>query len=204
MDAVAPPIRVRDLPALEARIWQVGPLTDSDVSAGAIARCVAAGGLVGLDVQGLTRRITGGAVAAAHAARRTGYLRRLAVLKADEEELLIFTGATLLAAAVDKVWRAGVREVLVTRGSRGSTIYGPAGAIAIDPLVPRRKVDPTGCGDTYLGPTSRRASRATTCTPAACSRRPPHAQDRGQRAARREPWRILARLQTAAPVSGSP
>jgi sugar/nucleoside kinase (ribokinase family) len=203
VDAVAPPIRVRDLPALDARIWQVGPLTGADVSAGVIARCIATGGLVGLDVQGLTRRIAGGAVGPARPARRPTHLRRLNVLKADEEELLIHTGAGELAAAVDKVRHAGVREVLVTQASRGSTIYGPDGAIAIDPLPPRRNVDPTGCGDTYLAAylAARLASDdLRACGMFAAAAATLKMESAGPLDAGRS--EILARLQEAAPAAG--
>ena len=45
---------------------------------------------------------------------------------------------------------AGVREVLVTHGSEGAVIYGGSSPIAIAAIPPRRTVDATGCGDTYL------------------------------------------------------
>ncbi len=150
VDAVAAPIRVGDVGMVTARLWQIGPLTSRDVELGVIARCAAMGGLIGLDVQGLTRRIVAGAVEAARPARRLQELGRLDVLKADEAELRIHTGIKDLAAAAAKIRDAGVREVLVTRASRGSIIFGPDGAIEIDAIAPRRQVDPTGCGDTYL------------------------------------------------------
>jgi sugar/nucleoside kinase (ribokinase family) len=43
-----------------------------------------------------------------------------------------------------------VREVLITRGSDGAVIYGPGAPISIAAVPPRRTVDATGCGDTYL------------------------------------------------------
>jgi sugar/nucleoside kinase (ribokinase family) len=150
VDAIAAPIRVGDLPPVAARIWQIGPLTSRDVELGVIDRCVEAGGLVGLDVQGLTRRIVAGAVEAAPPARRLDELDRLDVLKADDTEILILTGVTEVPAAAARVRDAGVREVLVTKASRGSTVLGPDGALAVEAVVPRRHVDPTGCGDTYL------------------------------------------------------
>jgi sugar/nucleoside kinase (ribokinase family) len=125
-------------------------LTRRDVELGMIGRCAALGGLVGLDVQGLTRRIVERAVEAARPMRRPDELGRLDVLKADEAELLIHTGMSDLAAAAARVRAAGVRELLVTKGSRGSTIFGPDRAIPIEAMAPRRQVDPTGCGDTYL------------------------------------------------------
>jgi sugar/nucleoside kinase (ribokinase family) len=77
-------------------------------------------------------------------------LRDLDVLKADEEEILTYTGGTSVEAAVAKVHAAGVREVLITRGSEGAVIYGRGVALSIAAVPPRRTVDATGCGDTYL------------------------------------------------------
>ena len=77
-------------------------------------------------------------------------LRDLDVLKADEEEILTYTGAGSVEAAVAEVRAAGVREVLITYGSEGAVIYGAAAPIAIAAVPPRRTVDATGCGDTFL------------------------------------------------------
>ena len=45
---------------------------------------------------------------------------------------------------------AGVREVLITYGSEGAVIYGAGAPIVIAAVPPRRTVDATGCGDTFL------------------------------------------------------
>jgi len=150
VDAVAPPIRARDLPPLAARIWQIGPLTRQEGDVGLIAHCAAQGGLVGLDVQGFTREVVDGAVQPAPPAATLAPLAGLDVLKADDAEILSFTGTAEVGAAAAKVQAAGVRETLVTYASRGSTVFAPAGRIEIAALPPRRHLDPTGCGDTYL------------------------------------------------------
>ena len=150
VDAVAPPIRARDLPPLQARIWQIGPLTRQEGDLGLIERCAALGGLVAMDVQGFTREVVEGEVRPAPPADQLAPLARLDVLKADDAEVLSFTGARDLASAAARVQAAGVSETLVTYASRGSTIFGPGGRIEIGALPPRRQVDPTGCGDTYL------------------------------------------------------
>ena len=49
-----------------------------------------------------------------------------------------------------RVRAAGAREVLVTHASAGATIYGPRSARQIEAVPPRRSVDTTGCGDTFL------------------------------------------------------
>src|SRR5688572_22601396 len=64
VDARAGPIAVAALPELRGRIWQFGPLTETDVELATIGHCAALGGLVGMDVQGLTRAIVGGEVRA--------------------------------------------------------------------------------------------------------------------------------------------
>jgi sugar/nucleoside kinase (ribokinase family) len=150
VDAVALPIRARDLPALSARIWQIGPLTRQEGDLGLIAHCAGRGGLVAMDVQGFTREVKDGAVRPAPPAPGLDQLEGLDVLKADDAEILGYTGAPAIAAAAARVAAAGVRETLVTYASRGSTIFGPGGRIEVRALPPRRHVDPTGCGDTYL------------------------------------------------------
>jgi sugar/nucleoside kinase (ribokinase family) len=150
VDARAGPIAVAALPAVRARIWQIGPLTDTDVELAMISHCAGLGGLVGMDVQGLTRAVIDGEVQASAPARGMDYLRDLDVLKADDTEILTYTGAADIEAAVARVRDAGAREVLVTHASAGATIYGPGAAIAIAAAPPRRTVDTTGCGDTFL------------------------------------------------------
>jgi sugar/nucleoside kinase (ribokinase family) len=150
VDAIADPIRVADLPPIAARIWQIGPLTRQEGDLGLIAACAQRGGLVAMDVQGFTREVVEGAVRPAPPAERLDELRHLDVLKADDAEILAYSGTAEIAAAAAKVGEAGVRETLVTYASRGSTIFGPAGRLEIRALPPRRHVDPTGCGDTYL------------------------------------------------------
>jgi sugar/nucleoside kinase (ribokinase family) len=150
VDARAGPIAVAALPDVRARIWQIGPLTQSDVELAMIGHCAALGGLVGMDVQGLTRAVVDGSVQASAPRARLDDLRDLDVLKADEEEMLTYTGDATVEAAVRTVRAAGVREVLVTRGSEGAIIYGPGAPIPIAAIPPRRTVDATGCGDTYL------------------------------------------------------
>ena len=150
VDARAGPIAAAALPDVRARIWQIGPLTKSDVELAMIGRCAGLGGLVGMDVQGLTRDVVDGQVRASGAAVQMDDLRDLDVLKADEEEVLIYTGANSVEAAVAKVHGAGVREVLITRGSEGAVIYGGGAPLSIAAVPPRRTVDATGCGDTYL------------------------------------------------------
>jgi sugar/nucleoside kinase (ribokinase family) len=148
--AIADPIHSGDVPDVSAGLWQLGPLTSRDLDPALASRCARAGGLVGIDVQGLTRIVQDGEVRPHGPESLPDDLSLIDVLKADEDEILTFTGETDLAAAVARVRGAGVAEILITRASRGSTIHGPRGSSEIAAVTPRPKVDPTGCGDTYL------------------------------------------------------
>jgi sugar/nucleoside kinase (ribokinase family) len=150
VDSRADPLIVNDLPPIRAQIWQIGPLTDQDIDPAIIARCARAGGAVGMDVQGLTRRVVAGEVRASEPLGGVDHLRHVDVLKADEEEILTYTGCAILDEAIAKVRGAGVREVLITRGSRGSVVFADGDALEIEAVPPRRVADATGCGDTYL------------------------------------------------------
>lgn len=150
VDARAGMIAVAALPDIRARIWQIGPLTSDDVELAMIGHCARLGGLVGLDVQGLTRVVVGGKVGASTPAAPIDYLSDLDALKADEAEILTYTGSDSVEQAVARVHSAGAREILITYGSAGATLYGPDPAISIEAIPPRRTVDATGCGDTFL------------------------------------------------------
>lgn len=44
----------------------------------------------------------------------------------------------------------GPTEVIITRGNLGSLVYAGNRFYEIPAFPPRRLVDPTGCGDTYM------------------------------------------------------
>jgi sugar/nucleoside kinase (ribokinase family) len=168
VDARADRLSVADLPPIRARVWQIGPLTDQDINPAIIAHCADTGGAVGMDVQGLTRRIVAGEVRSSDPLGGADRLRHVNVLKADEEEILTYTGCSSVDEATARVRAAGVREVLITRGSRGSIVYGDGDRLEIDAVPPRRVADATGCGDTYLA--AYMAHRLTGADRAECAR----------------------------------
>jgi sugar/nucleoside kinase (ribokinase family) len=168
VDARAEPLRPDDLPPIRARIWQIGPLTDQDIDPAVIARCAGTGGAVGIDVQGLTRRIVAGEVRPSDPLGGADQLHHVDVLKADEEEILTYTGCTTVDEAAARVRAAGVREVLITRGSRGSVVHADGHPLAIEAVPPRRVADATGCGDTFLA--AYMAHRLTCADRAECAR----------------------------------
>lgn len=72
------------------------------------------------------------------------------ILKLDETEILQITGSTDESAAVAKVKRWAVAEILVTKSSRGSVIYVGEESRHIPAMPASKTVDATGCGDAYM------------------------------------------------------
>jgi sugar/nucleoside kinase (ribokinase family) len=144
-----------DLPDLRTRWAHVAPLARNEWPAETLAalgrRC-----RVLLDGQGLVRVPEVGPLRLDDAFDRD-ILRHIWTLKLADEE----------AEVVGDPTRLGVREVLVTHGSRGSTVY--CGGTA--EFVPARPIDtdPTGAGDAFS--TAYIVARNAGFAPAGAARR---------------------------------
>jgi len=150
VDARAGGLFLEDLPPLRARLVHVGPLTKEDVDPSIIRHYAKLGSTIALDAQGLTRDIVGGEVVASHGPGLGAFLRHVDVFQADDEEILTFTGLAAVNEAAARVRADGAGTVIVTKASRGSLVFGPEGTLRIPAVPPRRRLDATGCGDTYL------------------------------------------------------
>ena len=181
VDACAGTIAAAALPDLSARIWHIGPLTETDVELTMIARCAEPGGLVGMDVQGLTRVVIDGEVRARAPVERMDYLRHVGVLKADDAEILTYTGARDIETAVARCARPARASPGDARQRRRHDLRTALGASSVEAVPPRRSVDTTGCGDTFSQPIWRAGSPPTTCANAASCGRCGIDQHRGSR-----------------------
>lgn len=158
VEAVAEPWTPDDLreAVADARWVHVGPLLRSDFPVETI-EFLAQGRRLSLDAHGLVRVPEPGPLRL-DADFDRDLLRHVAVLKVSEEE----------AAAIGSVEELGVPEVLLTRGSRGSTII--VGGRSEDvPAYPILDVDPTGAGDVFA--VVYLASRGAGFAPGAAARR---------------------------------
>lgn len=150
VDARAGGIFLEDLPPVGTRLVHIGPLTKEDVDPSVIRHYAKRGAMVALDAQGLTRDVVGGEVVASRNPGLGAFLRHVDVFQADDEEILTFTGLSSVAEAVARVRADGAGTVIVTMASRGSLVFGPEGMLRVPAVPPRRRLDATGCGDTYL------------------------------------------------------
>lgn len=135
VDALGDAWQPADLPEIRARWVHVAPLARHEWPSATLA-ALARRARVSLDGQGLVRRAATGPLEVDDDFDRD-VLRHVWVLKLAEEE----------AAVIGDISSLGVREVVVTRGSRGSTVYCGGNA----ERVPARAVegDPTGAGDAF-------------------------------------------------------
>jgi sugar/nucleoside kinase (ribokinase family) len=140
----------------------VAPLTRADFPAETLV-ALARSSRVSLDGQGLVRQARVGPLEL-DADYDPEVLRPVSILKLSDEE------ADLLVDGYDEraLARLGVREVVVTLGSRGCIVYADGVAEFVRAhAVP--STDPTGAGDTFA--TAYLAARSTGAAPAAAARR---------------------------------
>jgi sugar/nucleoside kinase (ribokinase family) len=149
--AVADPFSVADLGDLRAKTIHLGPLTDRDMDLGFLVAIGDREEIIALDAQGLTRRVmSDGEVKAVSWQDAEKGLSSIDILKLDEKEAKILTETDNSADASQILLDMGIKELIVTYGSKGSQLYFQNILINIPALPPRKIVDATGCGDTYM------------------------------------------------------
>ncbi|WP_158825406.1 PfkB family carbohydrate kinase [Mucilaginibacter lacusdianchii] len=140
---------IDDIANVEAKIFHLGPLLADDISVDTI-RHLASKGQVSLDVQGYLRDVQKQNVVTTDWSDKLQALPYISILKANEFELEALTGTCDIEEAARMLHNWGVKEVVVTLGSKGSVIYAHDAFYTIPAYVPTVVADATGCGDTYM------------------------------------------------------
>jgi sugar/nucleoside kinase (ribokinase family) len=109
-----------------------------------VAALARGGRRLALDGQGLVRLARTGPLSTDASVDRS-MLAALAVLTLNEEEAETLVGA----AEPERLHTLGVREVVLTLGSRGAVVVADAEATHIAPQPVDGAVDPTGAGDAF-------------------------------------------------------
>jgi len=159
----ADPFTLEQIQQIEARYTILGSLLAHDFPIEAFAYLHQHSCLV-VDVQGYLREVRGENVHAVDWTEKCEVLKYVDILKVNEYEMEVLTGENDPRKAALQLADWGVREVLLTFGSYGSLIYDSATKQFIDiPAIPPKKlVDATGCGDTYvMGYVFKRAQGAS-------------------------------------------
>jgi sugar/nucleoside kinase (ribokinase family) len=145
----AEPFKVEEVALADAKIYHLGPLLADDIPVD-IIRVLAKKGVVSLDVQGYLRKVINHKVYPCNWAAKHEALPYITILKADENELLALTGLDNINDAILQLADVGVKEIVITNGSKGSVIYHEGFFHTIPAYFPPEVVDTTGCGDTYM------------------------------------------------------
>ena len=146
----ADPFSVSQLQNIEAKFFHLGPLLADDIPVELI-RTLSEKGQVSLDAQGYLREVRETHVCAIDWPAKREALQYIDVLKANESEMQVLTGYSGVRRSAKVLFDWGVKEVVITLGSKGSVIYDGQEFYTIPAYTPvTAVVDATGCGDTYM------------------------------------------------------
>jgi sugar/nucleoside kinase (ribokinase family) len=145
----ADPLTTDELVDVVADVYHLGPLAAGDIEPALFAE-LATRGTVVLDIQGLLRLRQSGQVVLQTAPTVRHLVQHARILKTDAEEARLLTGCDSTRHALKELQSWGPSEILITDGSRGSSLCSSEGMWEIPPYRSPSSVHPTGCGDTYL------------------------------------------------------
>lgn len=140
---------VPQMPDINAKVFHLGPLLSDDISV-ALIKHLAARGEVSLDIQGFLRYVKDKKVYYTDWADKTEAMPYITYLKANEFEMQAVTGTSDVEDGARILADMGVKEVIITLGSKGSVVYRDGIFHTIPAYEPAAVVDATGCGDTYM------------------------------------------------------
>lgn len=147
--AKADPFSIESIKNVDAKIYHLGTLLADDFPPEVI-KYLSGKGEVSVDVQGFLRKVEGTHVSATDWGDKLELLPYIHTLKANEHEMEEITGTSEPRQAAIQLAAWGVKEVVLTLGSRGSVIYADGKFYDIPAYPVARMVDATGCGDTYM------------------------------------------------------
>ena len=145
----ADPFSIKEMSNVDAEIFHLGPLLADDIPVDLI-KYLSEKGTVSLDAQGYLREVRDTHVFATDWSDKKEALKYIDILKVNDAELFALTGYKDLRDGAKALAAMGVKEVIVTLGSKGSFIYAEENFHEIPAYKPNAIIDATGCGDTYM------------------------------------------------------
>ena len=133
-----------------SKIYHFGPLLSGDIAMNVYLALKQLPGIKIIDVQGLVRQVRKDNVVWQSNKDVRKILSNFNMIKCDQKELDYITNSKNTSKSIELLKRWGLEEIIVTNGSKGSTIYSKSeGEFNIPSFKPNRFKDTTGCGDTY-------------------------------------------------------
>lgn len=152
--AIASPFTKADIQQLSfdnTNYLHLGPLTPHDFEVSFFQTLAQQSqALLSLDIQGLLRNVSTSKVILQDYAFKDAVLPYIHTLKADVQEAQLITNTQTPQQAAQRFIEHGIKEVLITTGSKGSFLSTEEQEHHIPAYPVSKIVDTTGCGDTYL------------------------------------------------------
>ena len=134
----------------KSKIYHFGPLLSGDIAMNVYLALKKLSGIKIIDAQGLVRQVREDNVVWQSNKDVRKILSNFDMIKCDQNELVYITDSKDASKSIELLKRWGLKEIIVTNGSKGSTIYSKSeGEFNIPSFKPNRFKDTTGCGDTY-------------------------------------------------------
>ncbi|GAA4806724.1 PfkB family carbohydrate kinase [Olivibacter ginsenosidimutans] len=140
---------VDQLANIQAKIFHLGPLLADDIPAEVIKH-LSTKGTISLDVQGYLRKVSKQKVFHTDWLAKGKVLPYVDILKANEFEMEALTGTRNIDEGIRILADYGIKEVIITLGSKGSVLFHNRMLYQIPAYIPEQITDATGCGDTYM------------------------------------------------------
>ena len=133
-----------------SKIYHFGPLLSGDIAMNVYLGLKKLSGIKIIDAQGLVRQVRKDNVVWQSNKDVRKILSNFNMIKCDQNELNYITNSKNPSKSIELLKQWGLKEIIVTNGSKGSTIYSKSeGEFNIPSFKPNRFKDTTGCGDTY-------------------------------------------------------
>ncbi len=141
-------VRNHNLASFDAII--LGPLFHDNLPLATLQQIAQAHKPVFLAAQGLIRYLEDAHIVWQHPENVRDALPHVSSVILDTKELEFITGTSDVRKSISMLHEYGATEIIMTSGSKGSTIFRADHSTSIPAYPPERMVDPTGAGDSYL------------------------------------------------------
>jgi len=144
-------LQVNDLPSnFEAKVIHLAPIAD-EISYQEIVKLRKNTKVLSLDPQGLLRNFSDNGIVKLESNFDNKILDLIDIFKSTSEEIKKVTNQSNLKLAIETVHNFGVKIIIVTQGSKGSTLSIGETQYSVPAYHSKCVVDPTGAGDCFIG-----------------------------------------------------
>lgn len=147
--AKADPFTINSIRNIESNIFHLGSLLFDDFPLD-LVKYLSSKGLISIDSQGYLREVRNEEVYAVDWNQKLEYLKVTHFLKVNEYEMEVLTKSSNIETSALILYEWGAKEVIITLGNLGSVIFDGKIYYIIPAYHPKKIVDTTGCGDTYM------------------------------------------------------